>query len=155
MVRAFVLCYFNYCPLYCGISVAVSVQGIWNVCNFKHKHSSIMIYADLFRTTKAFGYVLLASTANSPTCSRNVSAVQWTRAKVCTQLAHHKRVYDSEERKSSWITIVQTTISMKEYTIGRNEKAIELPLCKQQDIGWTLHDIRVLNYYMELPWQYF
>ena len=35
MVRAFILCYFNYCPLVCHFCGS-ECSKIWNVCSFEH-----------------------------------------------------------------------------------------------------------------------
>ena len=113
MVRAFILGYFNYCPL------------VWHFCcsdcskNLKHVQFRPLkfVYNDL---TPSYAELLKVS-GMSYLYHQRIRLLSSEIYKLCSeQGAMH----------------LHSLITMKDYTIGRNEKAIEQPLCvKQQEFG--------------------
>ncbi len=121
MVTAFILCYFNYCPL------------VWHFCgsecskNLEHMQ---------FRTRKFVHNDFTSSYAELLKVSA-MSYLYHQRIRLFASERH--QLYNEQGPKQ-----LHSLITVKDYTIGRNQKAIELPLCKTTRYG--LNSLRYQDY---------
>ena len=118
MVRAFVLCYFNYCPLH---------AQVWHFCG-----TVVSVFTEFgtrgVSSTKSSFIMIFTSTCTEILQFSGMSYLYHQRIRPLASEVY--KLYNEQGPN-----YLHRLITIKGYTIGRNEKAIELPLCKTKRYG--------------------